>query len=171
MTAAIPPLDFNLVTHCSWAEWSETAPEFLGVPIRRRGRRLLGIKYEKKVHAHLSSVYSDRYMPSQWVRFRSSDDGGKIRWCQTDGVLVDPVARILTIVEVKYSHTELAWWQLFRLYLPVLERLFDGYGYEFRCVEVCKWFDPAVRCPVQPRLREHLEDVKAGEFAVHIFNP
>lgn len=110
-------------------------------------------------------------MPSQWVRFRSAAEPDKIRWCQTDGVLLDRQSLSLTILEIKYSHTATAWWQLFRLYLPVLERLFDGYGYEFRCLEVCKWFDPAVKCPQRPRLCEDITTVKPGEFAVHIWSP
>ena len=117
------------------------------------------------------ACFGERYMPSQWVRFRSPDDAGKIRWCQVDGVLVDEGSKSLTIVEVKYSHTETAWWQLFRLYRPVLERLFVGYVYEFRCVEVCRWFDAAVRCPQPVRLRQRVEDVRPDEFAVHIWNP
>ena len=110
-------------------------------------------------------------MPSQWVRYRSGDDAGKIRWCQTDGVLVDQSAHTLTIIEVKYNHTEVAWWQLFRLYLPVLEKLFDGHGYEFRCVEVCKWYDGSVRTPTPTRLCADLADAKPGVFNVNIFNP
>lgn len=129
----------------------------------------MGVKYEKKVHGVLGDRYGTDYMPSQWIRYRSHDE--RVRWCQPDGVLVDRKTKTLTIVEVKYNHTALAWWQLFRLYLPVLERLFDGHGYAFRCVEVCKWYDPAVRTPAAVRLRDSLENVKENEFAVHILSP
>lgn len=165
---ALPPLDFLPVDNCEWAEFSETPPAFIA-PQRRRGRRLLGVKYERKAQTWLSGIYHNRYMPSQWLRYRGGD--GKIRWCQPDGVLNEPETKTLTIVEIKYSHTETAWWQLFKLYLPVLERLFDGYGYEFRCVEVCRWYDPSVRCPQPVRLRDSLDNVRTGEFAVHIWNP
>lgn len=161
-----PPLDFTPLEQCEWAEFSETPPAFLR-DVRRRGRRLLGIKYEAKAQAMLGEYYGPDYMPSQWVRYRGPD--GRIRWCQPDGVLVDHEANTLTIVEIKLNHTEVAWWQLFRLYRPVLERLFDGHGYGFRCVEVCRWFDPAVRCPEPPRLREKLTAVQPDEFAVHIW--
>jgi hypothetical protein len=163
-----PPLDFNPVTKCTWAEYSDTPPEFIR-SVRRRGRRYLGIKYERKAQAHLRDVYGDCYLPSQWVRYRGAADD-RVRWCQPDGVLVDRSAMALTIVEIKYNHTEVAWWQMFKLYLPVLEKLFEGYGYEFRCVEVCKWFDPAVRCPQKPKLRDRLENVQKDEFAVHIWS-
>ncbi len=164
-----PPLDFIPVTRCVWAEYSAEPPEFIRAT-KRRGRRLLGVKFEKKAHQHLSRLFADSYMPSQWIRFRSADNGGKIRWCQPDGVIVDKQAHALTIVEIKYAHTEVAWWQLFRLYLPVLEKLFSGYGYEFRCVELCKWFDGAIRCPQRPRLCEDISNVRPGDFGVHIWN-
>jgi len=162
-----PPLDFLPITSCDWAEFSEIPPAFLR-ETKRRGRRLLGVKYERKAQAWLAGMFGSDYMPSQWLRYR--DPQGRIRWCQPDGVYVDRSEKSLTIVEVKYSHTATAWWQLFRLYLPVLERLFDGHGYEFRCVEVCHWFDPAVRCPVKPRLRDSIVNVKPDEFAVHIWH-
>lgn len=164
-----PALDFAPVAECDWAEYSETPPTFVR-DVHHRGRRLLGVKYERKAQAMLTDRYGAAYMASQWVRFRSVDDP-RVRWCQPDGVLVDQGASTLTIVEIKYSHTEVAWWQLFRLYRPVLERLFAGHGYEFRCVEVCRWFDAAIRCPVKPRLREDIANVRPGEFAVNIWSP
>lgn len=162
-----PPLDFLPLISCDWAEFSETEPNFIR-QVKRRGRRLLGIKYERKAQGHLSSHFGTDYMPSQWLRYKGPD--GRIRWCQPDGVYVDRAFKTLTIIEIKYAHTATAWWQLFRLYLPVLERLFDGHGYEFRCVEVCRWYDPAVRTPVPVRLREDITQAKPGEFAVHIWN-
>lgn len=164
---ATPPLDFAPLTECEWAEFSETPPTFIR-DVRHRGRRLLGVKYERRVHAWLSARFGVDYMPSQWLRYRAAD--GKVRWCQPDGVYVERSTKTLTIIEVKYSHTETAWWQLFRLYLPVLERLFDGHGYEFRCVEICRWYDPSIRSPVAPKLRDDILNVKPGEFAVHIWN-
>jgi hypothetical protein len=164
----IPPLDFTPISDCEWAEFSATAPEFIR-DVKRRGRRRLGQKYEAQVHAWLKDKYGDDYMPSQWLRYKGAD--GRIRWCQTDGVLRIRDEHALVVVEVKYNHTDLAWWQLFRLYIPVLERVFHGYGYEFRGVEVCKWFDCAVRCPQPPRLRDSLAETKAGDFSVHIWSP
>lgn len=162
-----PPLDFLPLAHCEWAEFSDVAPDFIR-DVRRRGRRLLGIRYEKKCQAWLKEQFGDDYMPSQWLRYRSTD--GRIRWCQVDGVLRIREQHALTVVEIKYNHTDLAWWQLFRLYIPVLERVFEGHGYEFRGVEVCKWFDPAVRCPQPARIRDTLTDTAAGDFSVHIWS-
>ena len=164
-----PPLDFEPIDACVWAEYSETPPTFIR-EVHRRGKRRAGILYEQKAQREFRDQFGDRYMPSQWVRYRRGDDG-RVRWCQPDGVLLDPARRSLTIIEFKYNHTENAWWQLFKLYLPVLERLFDGQGYEFRCVEVCKWMDPAIRCPQRPRLLDDVEKCEVGDFGVHIWSP
>jgi hypothetical protein len=56
------------------------------------------------------------------------------------------------------------------LYVPVLQRYFATAGFSICTVEVVKWFDCAVVCPQRPVLRERLEDVRPGEFAVHILN-
>ena len=163
-----PPLDFTPLTQCEWAEYSEQAPAFIR-PTRKRGRRLQGIKYENKARAAFADRFGSAFMPSQWIRYRGED--GRIRWCQPDAVLHDKPSHSLTIIEFKYNHTDVAWWQLFRLYRPVLECLFNGYGYEFRCVEVCRWFDPSTRCSVRPQLREDVLDLKPDVFNVHIWNP
>ena len=130
----------------------------------------MGVKYETKAQAMFGSRYGARYFPSQWLRYSTPDDP-RIRWCQPDGVLFVPWANAITIIEFKYSHTEVAWWQLFQLYTPVLRRLFAKEKYEIRCCEVVKWFDPAVRAPQRAKLREDIEAISPGEFAVHIFNP
>lgn len=168
-TKPLPPsLEFTPITHCDWAEFSADPPQFLR-PTKRRGKRLQGIRYENRAREAFTARFGTDFMPSQWVRYRAAD--GRIRWCQTDGVLLSREHHRLTIIEFKYNHTDLAWWQLFRLYRPVLERLFEGYGYEFRCVEVCQWFDPATRCTARPILCEDVANVMIDGFNVHIWNP
>lgn len=163
------PLDFLPVQVCDWAELVDEQPEFIHRPIRR-GRRLHGIKYEAAGQVWLLGKYGEAYTPSQWIRFKA-DGQGKVRWCQPDGILVDAAHRLLTIVEFKYQHTDIAWWQLFRLYRPVMERLFSGRGFSMRCLEICKWYDPATVTPQKPTLCKTVEAVQPGEFGVHIWKP
>jgi hypothetical protein len=73
-------------------------------------------------------------------------------------------------VEVKYSHTPEAFFQVEHLYVPVLRAFIGDSYWRIATVEVVKWYDPSTRFPVRPVLRENLEDVKVGEFAVHILN-
>lgn len=164
-----PPLDFIPVQVCDWAELVTGQPEFIHRPIRR-GRRLQGIKYEAAGQVWLQRHYGAAYTSSQWIRF-TADGQGKVRWCQPDGLLLDVVHQTLTIVEFKYQHVDSAWWQLFRLYLPVMKYLFLGRGFTMKCLEICKWFDPAQPTPQKPTLCKSVDAVQPGEFGVHIWKP
>lgn len=164
-----PPLDFLPVQVCDWAELVDTQPEFIHRP-QRRGRRLQGIKYELAGHYWLKRQFRNSYTAGQWFRFKA-DGQGKIRWCQTDGLLVDVEHRTLTVVEFKYQHTESAWWQLFKLYKPVIEKLFVDKKFSIRCLEICKWFDPATKTPQPVVLCQTVLAVQPGEFGVHIWKP
>jgi hypothetical protein len=84
-------------------------------------------------------------------------------------LLLDIERRKVLIIEIKYSHTSDAFWQMENVYCPVVKRFFpEGWG--ISTVEVVKWYDPSVVCPRKVTLRESLLDVKPNEFAVHILN-
>lgn len=140
-------------------------------PVLRRkrytGRRLEGIRYERKVHEYLSSLYGDRYIASPWLRFYT---GGAWRWCQPDGLLLDPARGRLTIVEVKYQHTSDAWWQIRKLYQPVLEAIFPPALWAYDACEVVKWFDPATIFPEKTVLAQEVS-MAHPSFKVHIWRP
>lgn len=164
-----PPLDFLPVQVCDWAELAPGQPEFIHRPVRR-GRRRQGILYEVAAQVWMHRQFGDRYVGGQWIRFKA-DGQGKVRWCQPDGLLLDGVHRTVTIVEYKYQHTEGAWWQLFKLYLPVMKRLLAGRDFTFRCLEMCKWFDPATQTPMPVTMCQSIESVQPGDFGVHIWKP
>ena len=134
---------------------------------RYTGSRLLGVKYEKKVQEYLGQCYGEAYLANPWLCFFS---GGRKRWCQPDGLLFDFKAGTITIVEVKYQHTPLAWWQCLYLYLPVLEQIFPEELWRFQFCEVTKWYDPAVRFPVEVSLAREV-GLKSLKFMVHIWKP
>ena len=144
------------------------APPFIR-DIKRRGARRQGIKYEEKVHENFSCVYREQYLAGQWFQFLARGDRAP-RWCQADALLIDIERGIITLVEVKYNHTALAWWQLKKLYLPVVQAIFGG-GWAYATCEVVKWFDPHVPLPEPVAMRRHLHDARPGEMALHIFNP
>jgi hypothetical protein len=127
-----------------------------------------GVRYEKKVHEYFTSLFPDHYVSNPWVTFQV-DGAARPRWCQPDGLLIDVQQGLVTIVEVKYQHTSDAWWQLEMLYKPVLRAMFPRDLWQFRCVEVVKWFDPAVAFPVPARLSESPAGV--GDLSVHIWRP
>lgn len=168
MSSRLPPPPANLrpAGHVTKAFVSDTAPSFVR-PQRRHGRRALGIRYEKAVQDYLEVRYGQSYIRSPWLHFANDKDVW--HWCQPDGVLLQHERRRFTIIEVKYQHTSDAWWQVEKLYRPVLEFLFPGWECA-RC-EVVKWFDGTIAFPEQTKLCEEIGAVPFGFFGVHIYKP
>ncbi len=73
------------------------------------------------------------------------------------------------MIEAKYSHTDLAYYQLFDLYIPVLQALFPPALWTFAGVEICSRFDPAVQLPTRVVMRKNILDALIHEFNVHIW--
>ncbi len=144
----------------------QEAPPFIQDQ-RRRGRRAAGIRYENLVHEEFSRRYPG-YLPSLW--FNYADARGDDKWCQTDGLIVDPWKGRIVIVEVKLQHTSVAYEQLFYIYLPVLRALFGGI-YELVCCEVVKWFDVSTLTAKRPALCAEPLKARTSEFNVHIWRP
>ncbi len=126
------------------------------------------MRYEQKVHEHFLELFPSKYLPSPWVRFTNVEDTNA-RWCQPDGLIIDIEAGLISIVEMKYQHTSDAWWQLEKLYKPVLAVIFPKQLWRLQCVEVVKWFDPATDFPVPIRMAE--SPIGVGDFSVHIWKP
>lgn len=116
----------------------------------------------------MEELYELHYIPSTWFAYHWN---GRIRYCQPDALLLIPGRRVLVIVEIKYSHTVDAYWQLEHVYLPVL-RTFLGPGnpWQIAVVETVKWFDPAVAFPCKVTLCADLTQVRVHDFNVHILN-
>lgn len=159
-----PPSAYNQRILPEWVRPSER-PQFLQEPQRRTKRQRQGISYERLVHSKLQDQHGLNYIAGQWWRYST---GGRVRFCQTDGILLVPEKRMLVLIEVKYSHTVDAFWQLENLYVPILKKFLQQSNYVLATVEVVKWFDPAVRYPRQPRLLEHILLARPGVFSVHI---
>ncbi len=130
------------------------------------GRRLEGIKYERKVHAAFLRLYPE-YVPGFWLTFLLN---GVWKYCQPDGVHFNFELGIITIIEVKYQHTSNAWWQTTQLYFPVLRLLFPEPLWQFQFCEVVKWYDPSVSFPVPIKLSD--SPFKPNDkFKVYIWRP
>lgn len=152
----------------SVARLSSTPPPF----VRKRrytGRRAEGIRYERKVQAHLMYEFPDTYVPSPWLHFRE-EGATKFRWCQPDGLIVDTVRGIITCCEIKYSHTSDAWWQTRKLYMPVLAFLFPAPRWDIQVCEIVRWYDAAVAFPEPIELASE-PSRPSKKFKVHICHP
>jgi hypothetical protein len=131
-----PPRGFHGTERPENVRFGGTAP-------RNRGHtqaQKMGLRYEQRVHDVLTAIYEERFLASPSILF---EERYQCRRAILDGVLLfdDEVV----VIEVKYTHTELAWWQLKRLYAPLLARLYLGRS--LRCVEICRSYDPGTSFP------------------------
>lgn len=133
----------------------------------RRGRKRLGVLYEKDVHAHFMLRYGAQWRIGPWIK--KLTETGQKEYRQPDALLVDPGQSKITIVEVKHSHTMEAWRQLRLRYQPLVEELFPGYG--IACCEVVKFHDPFIKFPEPTALVKGLDDCEVGKMHVLVFNP
>lgn len=146
----------------------------------RTQARASGLRYEKRAQEHLQSLisysyaaYSYSYLPSPWISFYSRN-GTVLRWCQPDGLLISSVnghPAHITIVEIKVRHCVQAWWQLRKLYEPVVRTLF-GDGYTYSICEVCHWIDPHanVQFPERFQYVDSPGNVPPGAFGIYRFS-
>lgn len=138
-----------------------------GKKVRVQGPRAQGIFYEKKVQEYLLYLYPKHYLPSPWFSFV---DRERVRWCQPDGLLIDPEQGLIVVVEVKRSHIGDAWWKLHKLYVPVVREYF-GRDWTLRAVEVVRYCDISIAFPFA-KLCEfiHLAP-ELPKTGVHIWKP
>ena len=135
----------------------------------KKGAKYLGIKYEEKVQKLLLQEFKGKYAPSPWFKYFDAGDE-KLKYCQLDGVYVDVKRNLIVLVEMKLRHTQAAWWQLQRKYLPVLRHVY-GEKYKYALVEVCKWYEGTEPFPVPISLRPSVADARPGKFQVTICKP
>lgn len=116
-------------------------PAFIRSP-RRSGRRAEGLRYEKKAQEMLCTR-TDLYLPGPWIKYFAA---GKACWCQPDGLHFDFLRGVITVVEIKLTHTAEAV-KLSDLYQPVVQKLFPPHLWRVRLVEITRWYDPDVKFP------------------------
>lgn len=162
------PARFREAGTVNFAELSSGRPPFIAHR-KYKGRRAEGMRYERKIQAHLMFEYPEMYVPSPWLHFKA-EGADKFRWCQPDGLIVDLPRGIITCVEIKYSHTSDAWWQTRRLYIPVLESIFPPPSWTIQVCEVVKWFDPSTIFPEAVELASE-PNRPSKKFKVHICRP
>jgi hypothetical protein len=144
-----------------------------GSPAQKRG-----LSYEKKAITAITRLFSrgDHFViPKPWYEFKSDSDG--LRWASPDLVVRPKVhgeatggGGIVFLFEIKATHTDAAWWQLHRLYVPVIRFIWPAA--EVRCVEVTKSYDPAVRFPGQIKVVFDLPAMVAElESTVYLSSP
>lgn len=159
------PHNFSPAQNVTYAALAKHEPVFVTNATRKvKGRRADGLRYERKAKDALLDKFPAHFVPGPWLLFRSED--GPLRWCQPDGILLDMVAGRCVVIEIKFHHTSDAWWQLWRLYIPVLRVLLPGF--DFAAVEVVKWFDPAIYFPGRVMVSDPSNHLPEPYTGVHI---
>ena len=165
-----PPPNFRPVAYdeIQSVEWRRDGPLPFAAPRRRgRGAKAVGLRYDAHAAEHFART-SEGFAAHPWLRFITRNEG--VRWAQPDGLLFDLRAGRITILEFKIRHTTDAWWQLRRLYEPLIRRLFADGAWHFACCEVCKYYDPAVRLPEAQTRCDNPARLYANAFGVHILS-
>lgn len=146
-------------------EFSSIPPPFVWENPLLTGRRKTGLKYEAQVHQEFERRYPASYTPSPWVRYWVR---GREHWCQPDGLLIDPKAGRIVVVEVKLQHTQEAIRQLFDLYIPLIEEMFEDL-YKIAGLEVVRWFDGTLATSMRPLLCAEPLRARLDCLNVHIY--
>lgn len=118
----------------------------------RTGSQKAGLKYEGQVHKFLSSVYRDRFVASPALHFQNNFEP---RVCIPDGLILKQGTCV--IVEIKLQHMPEAWWQLRKLYEPVL-RVYCPKDTRVLLLEICRVYDSSSPFPEEFRFLDSLNE-------------
>ena len=121
------------------ASFADSSP-YAGKRSRPSGAQRAGLAYQKRIEVFLrDTVPSSSLDVGPWLWY--VDACGRRSYCQPDFLIREP-SRVV-VVEVKIRWTADAWYQLRRVYLPVLSRAMPS----ARLVPlvICRSYDPAIR--------------------------
>lgn len=142
-------------------------PSFATGTRARKGRKGEGLRYEAKVQQYLCEL-SDLYLPSPWIIYIVE---GRPQWCQPDGLHLDYKRGVVSIIEVKLTHTADAAKQLRGVYEPVVRRIFPRPAWGVRLIEVTRWFDPDIKFPEATSMAADPFAHSGSNIGVHIWRP
>ncbi len=141
----VAPGNFRAAGRVLSAYYLNGPPKFPN-PGTTSGAQRIGKRYEAKIFKAAKKLDFDTMLFGPWVSFVSAKTDAP-RCCQPDMVLLDEKLKRGIIFEIKYSHTKLAYHQLYELYLPVLQKLHPEF--KFTLVEITKSFDAMVAFPLK----------------------
>lgn len=143
--------------------WRSAERPFAGSRSRKSGAQKAGLAYQKKVVKWaFESNHGFALEVSPWFAF--TDDSDSRHYCQPDLLFISGFS--ILVAEVKLRWTADAWWQLRKLYLPVLAKVFPKH--DLRALCICKSFDPAVKFPEPIELHSALANCSHSSFNVVI---
>ena len=125
-----------------------------------------GLRYEKRWHQFAAEHLGPSYQTFENRQIAFSDEVYGWRTCRPDGIAL--VGNVLYIFEVKIRHTADAYWQLEKLYKPVLSHFYPSTDKVL--IEVTKNLDPSTPFPVDYHLMHGAEFLLGDSFKLDTFN-
>lgn len=136
---------------------------------RTKGPKRYGLIYQSKASEKLLETFPSGVTFGQWFQYRLKG-APRDFYCQVDAILVDRSVMKVTAIEMKLKHCADAFYQLFELYLPILEHYY-GEGFTFAGVEMVSAFDRSLPMPQTPKLLKNISEAQPKDFSVHIWAP
>lgn len=93
-------------------------PAFAGARQKAGTAKRAGILYQGKVNRLFEQFYGFQYIAEPWFEYSIQEQK---KLCSPDGLFIDLHRGRIVIVEVKLSHTAVAFQQLRNKYLPILQ--------------------------------------------------
>ena len=148
----------RVIVGLKWAMRLEEKP--VAIPNgRSRGRKALGIKYEKELGLAHESL---REAHGVWFEFEDKNGHG---YCQVDFLIENLLARTAFVLEAKHTWTEDGHVELEKLYLPVVKLALDCDRVEG--IVVCKKLLPYMKGVfIAPTLRDAIIHSSAAKRTV-----
>ncbi len=112
-----------------------------------------GLSYERRVLSRLESLFNGALTPSVWFSY-TMEKHDHHRYCQVDA-LVEGIRPV--VFEIKLQWSDSLWWQLRRLYAPVVEKAIAAPA----LCAIVRSYDPAVIVPEPITLLRSPEDALA----------
>lgn len=131
--------------------------------------RRQGLSYEQRVKVRLEALFGPRFEAGVWFSYDVGIKGRPRRFCQVDGLIASVPCPIVFEIKIRWMDT--AWWQLVKLYSPIVECALES-THKPSLVAIVRSFDPAVVVPKPPRLldgAEQIPELDPGEMGVVVW--
>lgn len=155
----VPPRRFRALEEPLEKVFWTKSDGFSGVGTGVTPAQKKGVRYEEKIQVRLRNLLGPNYHRNPCINFLSA---GQHRRVVPDGLFFDPEGTAF-VFEIKSQHMPEAWWQLRRLYEPVVRLL--PFVNRVSCIEVVRSYDPAMGFPEPIKLCSDLETALEGKVA------